>query len=114
MVVPGARLSVVLSEIYVAAPAGHYGLLLGNPEAESPRYELERARNLVLSVPAADANPGPLSDNPDFRAASRLASSANLQAVGVWAALGTTLLILIGFTLKAARQEGGGKGGTDR
>jgi hypothetical protein len=94
-----------LPELYFAAPAGDYALLLGDPEAEPPRYELSRVRDVVLAVAAGDAQAGPLVANPDFSRGARLATAPGAQRVLLWVALGLAVVVLGGLTLKLARRE---------
>lgn len=100
---------------FVADPERSYRLLLGEPEAERPRYELERVREVVLAVESRTVETGPLETNPDFRRGARLSSWRGLQRVALWVALGLAVALLGGLTLKLARQESetgetGGKG----
>jgi hypothetical protein len=96
-----------LPAVYFAAPAGDYALLLGDPEADPPRYELTRVREVVLAVAAADARPGPLAANPDFSRRARLATAPGAQQVLLWAALGLAVVVLAALTLRLARRESG-------
>jgi hypothetical protein len=93
------------SDLYAAVAAGTYSLLLGDPEAEAPVYELERVRRKILAVPAGEAVMGELEANPDFSAASRISRAGGLHHVLLWSALGLAVIVLIGLTLRAARQE---------
>lgn len=95
-------------DVYTAAVAGPYLLLLGHPDAETPVYELERIRSTILAVPAGDAFLGELEANPDFSAASRISRSGGLQQFLLWGALGIAVIVLVAVTLRAARQEGPG------
>lgn len=101
---PGGEAVLPLPELYFAAPAGDYALLLGEPEADPPRYELERVRDVVLAVAAGEAAAGPLGDNPDFSRGARLATAPGLQQVLLWIALGLAVAVLAGLTLKLARR----------
>jgi hypothetical protein len=92
-------------DVYIAAPAGTYHLLLGLPDAEMPVYELERIRSTILAVPAEEAVLGGLEANPEFSAASRISRSGGFQQLLLWGVLGLAVLILIAMTLRAARRE---------
>ena len=92
-------------ELYLAAPAGEYSLLLGFPDAPLPRYELARVRATVLAVPAAAVVTGSLERNPDYRAGARLGSGKGLQQVLLWIVLGVAVVGLVGLTLWLARQN---------
>jgi len=92
---------------FVADPERSYRLLLGEPEAERPRYELERVREVVLAVESRTVETGPLETNSDFRRGARLGTWRGLQRVALWVALGLAVALLGGLTLKLARQESG-------
>ena len=80
--------SFPVPEVYFVAPEGDYSLLLGNPEATAPTYELERVRSVVLAVRSSDASTGPLIENAAFSAAARLGTRAGAQQALLWVALG--------------------------
>ena len=90
---------------YFVAPEGDYSLLVGNPEATAPTYELERVRSIVLAVKSSDASADPLIENPSFSAAARLGTQAGAQQALLWVALGLAVAVLAGLTLKLARRE---------
>ena len=94
-------------ELYFAAPAGDYGLLVGNPEAEPPRYELSRVRDVVLAVSAGEAEAGELAENPGYRAGARWLAAPGLQRALLWGALLLAVAGLAFLTLRLARREGG-------
>lgn len=91
-------------ELYLTAPAGEYTLLLGAPDHEPARYELERVRDVVLAARAAEIEPGELRDNPDFSLAARLGDSGLRQTVLLWAALVLAVVVLGAYTLRLARR----------
>jgi hypothetical protein len=93
---------------FVADPERSYRLLLGEPEAERPRYELERVRPVVLAVESREVETGLLEANPAFRRSARLGSSRGLQRLALWGALAVAVALLGWLTLKLARQEGEG------
>ena len=90
---------------FVAEPGGSYRLLLDEPEAERPRYELERVREVVLAVESREVESGPLEPNPAFRRGARMSTWRGAQRVALWIALGLAVALLAGLTLKLARQE---------
>jgi hypothetical protein len=92
-------------DVYAAATAGTYNLLLGDPNAEAPIYELERVRSKILAVPAGEALMGELEANPGFSAASRISRAGGLHHVLLWSALGLAVIVLVLVTLRAARTE---------
>ncbi len=94
-------------ELFFAAPAGAYDLILGYSEAEFPRYELAQVRQVVLAVEAAEAHRGPLVNNPDYRPGARLGSRKGLLQVLLWTAVIAVVVFLTVLTLRLAKQEGG-------
>jgi hypothetical protein len=100
-----ASLRVVLPELFVTAPPGAYALVLGDPDAEPPRYELERVRDAVLAVPSASIQAGPLETNPVFSPTRALTSGLRGRTLLVWTALATAVGVLAALTLRAARRE---------
>jgi len=91
--------------LYFPAPQGDYALLLGDPDATSPSYELTRARPLVLAVASAPADAGPLNDNPAYSRAAGLFAGRGVQRLLLWGALVAAVLILGFFTLRLARHD---------
>ncbi len=89
--------------LYFAAPPGRYQLLLGNPEASAPRYELERVRDLILAVVSTEAEAGSLEENPDFSVRARFAGDKGKQQILLWVVLGLAVVVLMGLTLRLAR-----------
>lgn len=94
-----------LPEIFFAAPAGEYALLMGHPEAAAPRYELARIRPMVLAVESAEAVARPLEENPDFRPSSRLANRAGVLQILLWIVVIGLVVFLTALTLKLAREK---------
>ena len=99
----GARFP--LPEVFFAAPAGEYDLLLGQPEAAAPRYELARIRSVVLAVASADTGVGPLTANPDYKPGSRLADRRGILQIALWVAIVALVVFLTALTLRLARAE---------
>jgi len=108
----GARL--VLPELYLVAPPGRYALLLGDPGAAAPRYELAHVRDVVLAVSSVTADLGPPAANPEFSARARLtagdAPGALARRAAVWAALVGAVGVLAFVTLRLVRAEGEPRG----
>ncbi len=98
-----ARLPV--PELFFAAPAGEYEMLLGHPGASAPRYELERIRPMVLAVESSDASVQPLEENPDFRPGARLANRAGALQIILWVVVIGLVVFLSLLTLKLARDK---------
>lgn len=88
------------------APAGSYRLLLGNPEAEAPRYDIAALRHEVL---AFDAEPLALAErtpNPAFRRRAsdllRGEGSEGHATLLLWGAIGIAVVVLLALTLRLA------------
>jgi hypothetical protein len=92
-------------EIYVAAPAGEYTLLIGNPGDQAPAYELAQVRETVLAVRSNEAQLGALEANPQFSASARLVTGGGPQQVLLWAALIVVVGALSVVTLRMVRQQ---------
>jgi hypothetical protein len=107
LVFRGARARAVLPEVALAAPAGTYRLLVGNPDDTAPSYELARVRDVVLAMDATTVPPGRLEANPSYSVRARYESSAGRDTALLWTILIVAVLALGGFTLRLARAEGG-------
>lgn len=95
----------LLPFIQLLAPSGHYSLLVGQPDATPPQYQLESVRGLVSQLDAPKAQLlGPLTENPDFTRLSRLRQGGATERAAVWAALGLGVLVLGAFTLRLLRK----------
>jgi hypothetical protein len=99
----GIRAHVGQPVLFVAAPAGSYSLLLGDPEASAPSYDIQQARDVVLALSSTAATLGALGPNPSFRSLARLDTAKGLEDVALWCALGITTLALAVLTLRLAR-----------
>lgn len=91
-------------DLYLAAPEGRYALLLTAKDVARPRYELERVRDVVLSVEAGEVVAGALEKNPDYSLASRLSSGPGRQQAVMWGVLVAAVVLLAVFTLRLARR----------
>ena len=103
LTITGARLRVPTSALLLAAQKGRYRLLVGDPEAQAPTYELRALTDLIAQLDAADAKPSPLEDNPAFSRTARLGGSGGRERLLVWLALGLAVLVLGVLTLRLAR-----------
>lgn len=92
-------------EIYFAAPAGGYHLLLGAPGAEPPSYELARVRDVVLTVSAGEAETGALERNPGHRPGLGALLTPRAQRLFLWTVLAGAVAALALLTLRLARRE---------
>jgi hypothetical protein len=100
-----AQARVVLPEVFLTAPEGRYALLLGAPDHDPPRYELERVRDVVLAVQAAPISAGPLEANRDYSLHARLKGQGYRQTALLWIALSSAVVVLVLLTLRLARRE---------
>lgn len=92
-------------DLYFAAPAGDYALLVGNLDADAPRYELARVREVVLAVSAGRADAAPVEENPAYRAGARWLRGSGAQKLLLWSALILAVAGLGILTLRLARRE---------
>lgn len=96
-------------QVFVTAPPGSYRVLLGNPAAEPPSYELAGIRALVLATRAPAVEPGLLQPNPSHLARLQRPDGGREQLL-VWAVLLLAVAVLGGLTLAAARPRDGEAG----
>jgi hypothetical protein len=92
-------------DIYLAAPAGSYTLLLGAADLNAPSYELERVRDVVLAVSSGDVRPQPLEANPEHTLVTRLTHGTGPGQTLLWSVLIAAVVILGALTLRLARGE---------
>ena len=101
-------------DLYLAAPAGEYALLVGNADAKAPSYELERVRDVILAVSSGTAEPAALAANPAYSVRARLASEerldGTLSGILLWTVLIAAVVVLTVVTLRLARREEAGSG----
>jgi hypothetical protein len=97
------RARVPVPDVFVAAPAGPYTLLLGADDAAPPRYELEHVRDVVLAVSAGEIQPQPIEKNPAYTLGSRLARGSGKDQALLWGALIAAVVVLVAITLRLAR-----------
>ena len=100
---------IPVAELFLLAPPGSYQLLLGNPAAEAPRYDVASVRNLALSEASVRIEAAALEPNPDYRVTARLLAGDRPRHVAeralVWASLLGAVAILAGITLRTVRHE---------
>jgi hypothetical protein len=90
--------------LLVAAPAGEYALLLGDPEASAPRYELVSVRDVVMAMTASPIDAKAMVKNPGFSTTARVASSDLPKQALVWTVLVGAVALLGILTLRATRK----------
>ncbi|MBX7114278.1 MAG: DUF3999 domain-containing protein [Myxococcaceae bacterium] len=106
LLISGAEAEVSLPVLHVLAPPGNYTLLVGQPEATAPNYQLESLRELINQLDAPKVQLlGPLSSNPDFTRLARLRQGSGPERAAVWGALGLGVLVLGVFTLRLLRNQ---------
>ncbi|MBX3248359.1 MAG: hypothetical protein KF901_14360 [Myxococcales bacterium] len=98
----GAWVEVVTRTVFVAAPDGDYRVLVGDPEAEHPRYALEDALELVLAIDSAPAALGAVERNPAHEPPP-FWEQVDLASGAVWGVLLLAVVLLGGLTLRLAR-----------
>jgi hypothetical protein len=96
---------VRVPRVVFKATAGRYRLLLGNPEAAPPRYDLAALRREVLSYSAVGLEAGVAEDNAALR--RRLWGRLGAQPPGLllWTALGGAVVALLLLTARILRQQ---------
>ena len=106
------RARLLVPELFLVAPPGEYALLVGDPDAEAPRYEVAQVRDVVLAVASVPVRVGSAQANPEYSARARLASGGRPERMArtalVWATLLLAVAVLAGLTLRAARREDAG------
>ncbi|MEM9292883.1 MAG: hypothetical protein AAGD01_14470 [Acidobacteriota bacterium] len=96
-------LALPVPALYFAAPEGELALLYGAPKVEAPSYDLQRARSVLLGVPAGAAKAGELESNPEYSSMSQLFAGDGLQRLLLYGGLGLAVLVLGGLTLRLVR-----------
>jgi len=107
LAIRAARALVQVPDLYLIAPRGDYFLLLGDPQASAPRYDLADARDAVLSVASVPARAGALEENPARGWRHRWlggAGDAALQQAAVWIVLALAVAVLGVVTLRLVRR----------
>ena len=102
LAVGGAELEIPAPEVLFPAPAGVYLALLGEPDLEPPRYELESVRSLVQAIDSTEVARGPLQPNDEFSLAARMRRGSGLERTILGAALGVAVIALTVVTLRLA------------
>jgi len=109
--VEAARVRYASPTVFLVAPAGSYQMLLGNPEASPPQYELAAIRDVVYSLAGEEADAGTLAANADYVAPAQRRRGArwwrNAQLLVVWGSLIGAVLVLAVLTLRQVRDEPG-------
>jgi hypothetical protein len=98
--------SLALPSLLVAARAGHYLLLAGNPDADAPRYELGGASAVVRDLRSVPVQAEAGRDNPDWTGTpgGTARRRAWLQQAAIWGVIGLAVAVLGLVTLRLVRQ----------
>ncbi|MCU0677596.1 MAG: DUF3999 domain-containing protein [Myxococcota bacterium] len=97
-----ARAEIATRTVFLAAPDGSYRVVVGNAEAEAPRYELEDAIDLVLAVRSVVAELGEVRDNPAHEPPA-FWKRVDVTTFLVWGVLIFAVLVLGVVTLRLVR-----------
>jgi hypothetical protein len=103
-----ARGAVSVPRVALKARPGPLRLVLGNPEAQAPRYDIAALRREVVSYSAEPLQAGGLTPNPAFRrrAADYLRDAP--PTLLLWSALLAAVLALLYLTARLVRPGGEG------
>lgn len=104
---PRARAAFTVPDLLLVAPSGEYALLIGDPRAAPPRYDLARARDAILGASAGVIEAGPLGLSPTHRVAAAESREGGAEQYALWGALGLAVVVLAGLALRLARREEG-------
>lgn len=98
--------SLPAPDLLLAAPAGSYVLLAGNDDADAPRYELARARDVVRELKSVPASGPPGAQNPRWTGTPGGAGARRerLARIFVWGAIVLAVVVLGALTLRVARR----------
>jgi hypothetical protein len=96
---------VKTAALLVAAPAGQYALLLGDPAASAPRYELASVRELIGVMTSSPIKSQPIVKNPAFSQTARVAAGDLPKQTIVWTVLVLAVVVLGVLTLRATRKS---------
>ena len=102
-----ARAAFTVPDLLLVAPSGEYALLVGDPGATPPKYDLARAREAIVSAPAGVIETGPLDLSPTHRVKGAENAEGGPEQLALWGALGLAVVVLAGLALRLARQEKG-------
>ena len=102
-----ARAAFTVPDLLLVAPSGEYALLVGDPGAAPPRYDLARAREAIVGAAAGVIETGPLGLSPTHKVKGAEAAEGGPEQLALWGALGLAVVVLAGLALRLARQEKG-------
>jgi len=106
--VSSARARIPVADLFVAAPAGQYFLLLGNADEQAPHYELAAVRDVVLAVSSSAVAAGAVEKNPAYNLRARLATGERpkqlVQQAVLWIVLALAVGVLTLVTVRLVRR----------
>jgi len=102
--VTGATGRVPLPRLLFKADVGSYRLLLGNPDAAAPRYDLLSLRREVLAYSARPVEASPAEPNPAFRRSAAGYFRDTPPTALLWGALVVAVGALLFVTTRVLRQ----------
>lgn len=92
------------------AAAGPHRLLVGNEEAQAPRYDLALLSRELLAWSAVAVSPGALGDNPAFRRSGAEYLRQAPPTLLLWGVLLAAVAALLVMTVRLLRSAAGGPG----
>ncbi len=101
------RAAFTVPDLLLVAPSGEYALLVGDPNASPPKYDLARAREAIVGAAAGVIEIGPLGLSPTHRVSVSGNAEGGPEQLALWGALGLAVVVLAGLALRLARQEKG-------
>jgi hypothetical protein len=101
------RAAFTVPDLLLVAPSGDYALLVGDPGASPPRYDLAPAREAILGAAAGVIETGPLGLSPTHRVPVAAGAEGGAEQYALWGALGLAVVVLAGLALRLARHEQG-------
>lgn len=79
--------------------------VLGNPQAESARFDIDGMRDMLLALDAPRLSLGAPTANPQFRLLNRWSEGDMPSQVLLWSALGLAMVVLGALTVRLVRQS---------
>jgi hypothetical protein len=104
---PQARGIVDVPRVVFKGTAGTYRVLLGNPQAGTPRYDIASLGQDVLAYSALVTQAGPLEANPSYRRHATDYFAETPPTVLLWVTLLLAIVALLALTLRILQRPGG-------
>jgi hypothetical protein len=103
LTIRGAAALVAVPRLVFKAPPGSYRLLLGNPEAHAPQYDLATLRREVLAYSALPVTPGEREAHRRFRRSGRDYLARAPRTALLWGVLLAAVVGLLFVTVRILR-----------